>query len=189
MKMAILSSPHNPVGRVWKAKELARFGQICLDRDVLVVSDEIHCDLLYKGQRFIPYATVGDNFAENCIICTVASKSFNLAGLKMSNIIIPDRSRRVNFQSTIRRNGLFGANAFGLVAVEAAYNHGEEWLSAVMTYVEENYRFMVNYLNEHLLHLKVVRPEETYLIWVDFRDWVLIPKSARNCSWRRPRSI
>lgn len=180
VKMAILCSPHNPVGRVWTAEELARFGRICLDNDVLVVSDEIHCDLLYKGQRFTPFAKAGENFAENSIICTAASKSFNLAGLKISNIIIPDETRREKFVATGKRHGLFGANAFGLVAVEAAYNYGEEWLAAVMAYVEENYNFMVDYVDKHLPQLKAVRPEGTYLVWVDFRSLGLDPQARKE---------
>jgi cystathionine beta-lyase len=177
--MAILCSPHNPVGRVWTAAELARFGQICQENDVLVVADEIHCDLIYSDRQFIPYATVDERFLQNAIICTAASKSFNLAGLKISNIIIPDEALRQDFMQTAWSHGLFGANAFGLVAVEAAYNHGEEWLAAVMAYVEENYRFMAAYIAEHLPQLEMVRPEGTYLVWVDFRALGLDPEARK----------
>ena len=177
--MAILCSPHNPVGRVWTAEELRRFGQICLENDVLVLADEIHCDLIYSDQSFTAYATVDERFLRQGIICTAASKSFNLAGLKISNIIIPDEERRQNFNDTILRHGLYGANAFGLVALEAAYNHGEDWLEAVMEYVEDNYHFMADYIAEHLPQLKVVRPEGTYLVWVDFRALGLDPEARK----------
>ena len=178
--MAILCSPHNPVGRVWTAGELTRFGQICLENDVLVVADEIHCDLIYSDQSFTAYATLDDRFLQKGIICTAASKSFNLAGLKISNIIIPDEEMRQKFDDTIQRHGLYGTNAFGLVAVEAAYNYGEEWLAAAMAYVEENYRFMAGYIAEHLPRLKIVRPEGTYLVWIDFRALGLEPKARKE---------
>jgi cystathionine beta-lyase len=178
--MAILCSPHNPVGRVWTAEELARFGQICLDNDVLVVSDEIHCDLIYSGQNFTALATIDERLLQKSIICTAASKSFNLAGLKISNIIIPDETMRRRFVSTIESHSLFGANAFGLVAVEAAYNYGEDWLAAVMAYVEENFNYMASYLAEQLPQLRVVRPEGTYLVWVDFRALGLDPAARKK---------
>ncbi len=178
--MAILCSPHNPVGRVWTAAELARFGQICLENDVLVVADEIHCDLIYSDRRFTAYATVDDRFLQKSIICTAASKAFNLAGLKISNIVIPDEGLRQDFMQTAWSHGLFGANAFGLVAVEAAYNHGQEWLAAAMAYVEENYRFMADYIAENLPQLQIVRPEGTYLVWVDFRALGLEPAARKE---------
>jgi cystathionine beta-lyase len=178
--MAILCSPHNPVGRVWTAEELARFGQICHENNVLVVADEIHCDLIYSGEKFTAFAIAGEDFLQKSIICTAASKSFNLAGLKVSNIIIPDEAMRQKLEATIERHGLYGANAFGLVAVEAAYNYGEEWLAAVMAYVEENYRFMADYIAEHLPRLKIVRPEGTYLVWIDFRALGLDPEARKK---------
>ena len=178
--MAILCSPHNPVGRVWTAEELVRFGQICLENDVLVVADEVHCDLIYSDQSFTAYATVDHRFLQKSIVCTAASKSFNLAGLKISNIIIADEEMRQRFEGTIRRNGLYGANAFGLVALEAAYNYAEEWLLAVMAYVEENYHFMAGYIAEHLPQLKIVRPQGTYLVWIDFRALDLDPDARKK---------
>jgi len=178
--MAILCSPHNPVGRVWTAEELTRFGQICRENGVLVVADEIHCDLIYSGEKFTPFAAVDERFLQESIICTAASKSFNLAGLKISNIIIPDEEMRQKFAETAWSHGLFGPNTFGLVAVEAAYNYGEEWLAEVMAYVEENYRFMVDYIAEHLPQLKIVRPEGTYLIWADFRALGLDPEARKE---------
>ncbi len=170
VKMAILCSPHNPIGRVWTAEELTRFGQICLENDVLVVSDEVHCDLIYEGQIFTTFANISDEFAQKSIVCTAPSKTFNLAGLKTSNIIIPDKGIRDKLTATIQRAGLLGANAFGIVATEAAYNHGEAWLAAALAYIQANYRFMVDYLAEHLPQLKLIPPEGTYLVWVDCRE-------------------
>ena len=167
VKMAFLCNPHNPVGRVWTPDELAQFGEICLENNVLVVSDEIHCDLVYRDFAFTPFARIGDNTLQNSVICNSASKTFNLAGLQTSNIIIPDEELRARFVRTIERNALFLTNPFGLIAAEAAYSDGEAWLQAAMDYVEDNYRFMKAYLSEHLPQLKLIRPEATYLVWVD----------------------
>jgi len=167
--LAILCSPHNPVGRVWTAEELTRFGKICLENNVLIISDEIHCDLIYDGFTFTPFAGLNETFAQQSIICTAPSKTFNLAGLKTSNIIIPHPDLRKRFARILERNGLKGANAFGIVATEAAYNHGENWLTATMEYIEANYRFMADYMAEHLPRLKIIPPEGTYLVWVDCR--------------------
>lgn len=180
VKMAILCSPHNPVGRVWTAAELAHFGQICLENDVLVVSDEIHCDLIYDGQTFTTFANIGEAFAQKSIVCTAPSKTFNLAGLKTSNIIIPDKGLRDQFVKTITRTGLLGAHPFGIVATEAAYNHGEAWLAATMDYIQANYRFMAAYLAEHLPQIKIISPEGTYLVWVDCRELGLDPVARKE---------
>lgn len=180
LKMAILCSPHNPVGRVWTAEELRRFGEICLDNDVLVVSDEIHCDLIYAGNKFTSFATISERFAQNSIICTAPSKTFNIAGLKTSNIIIIDEALRTKFAKGILRNGLMGANTFGVVATEAAYRHGEPWLEAVMAYIEDNFRFMSEYIAENLPQLHIVQPEGTYLVWVDCSALNLDPDSRKK---------
>ena len=180
VKMAILCNPHNPVGRVWTPDELARFAEICLENDVLVVSDEIHCDLIYKDHTFTSFARLGDTFRQNSVICLAASKTFNLAGLQTSSIIIPDQELRERFAQTIERNAIGLANAFGIIAAEAAYTHGEAWLEAVMNYVEDNYRFMKAYLAEHLPQLKIIQPEGTYLVWVDCRELGLDPTARKE---------
>jgi cysteine-S-conjugate beta-lyase len=124
VKMAILCSPHNPIGRVWTREELTRFGEICLANDVLVVSDEIHCDLIMPGHTFTSFASISEEFAQHSLICTAPSKTFNLPGLKTSNIIIPNRSLRLTYTKTLDRAGLLGGSAFGIVGTEAAYRHG-----------------------------------------------------------------
>ena len=179
VKMAILCSPHNPVSRVWTAAELTRFGEICLDNNVMVISDEIHCDLIYKGATFTSFANINDRFAQNSIVCTAASKTFNVAGLKLSNIIIPDEEIRRQFIKTIERTGLMGTNTFGLIATEAAYNFGEPWLTAVMDYVEGNYNFMQSYLAKHLPQLQLMPAEGTYLVWLDCRALELEPAERK----------
>ena len=180
LKMAILCSPHNPVGRVWTAEELTRFGEICLDNNVLVVADEIHCDLLYNGVKFTSFASINERFAQNSVVCHAASKTFNIAGLKLSNIIIPNEAIRTKLQKTMERTGLFGTNTFGMVAVEAAYNFGEEWLTAVMDYVEGNYNFMKAYLAEHLPQLHLMPAEGTYLVWLDCRALELTAEERKH---------
>jgi cystathionine beta-lyase len=167
--MLILSSPHNPVGRVWTPDELRRLGEICLEHDVLVVADEIHGDLLYPGRRFTPFATLGDAFAQNTIACTAPSKTFNLAGLATSNIIIPNPELRVRFERTLNSNGLHGVNTFGMVALEAAYAHGEQWLAQVMDYIAGNFQYLREYVAQHLPQIEVIEPEGTYLVWLDCR--------------------
>jgi len=169
VKMAILCSPHNPVGRVWTQEELTRFAEICMANDVLIVSDEIHCDLIFNGHTFTSLATISDQLFQNSIICTAPSKTFNLAGLKTSNIIIPDQEKREAFHTKMRSHGVYGGNVFGPIAAEAAYKHGEPWLEALLVYIEENYHFLTCYLAEHLPQLKVIPLEGTYLVWVDCR--------------------
>jgi cystathionine beta-lyase len=187
LKMAILCSPHNPVSRVWRRDELARFGQICLDNDVLVVSDEIHCDLIYSDTTFTTFANISEAFAQNSVICTAASKSFNIAGLKTSNIIIPNKELRHDFAGALERGGLSGPNTFGLTALEAAYNHGEAWLEAAMAYVEENYRFMADYVAQNLPQLKIIPPEGTYLVWIDFSELGLDPAARKSLLMEQAR--
>lgn len=169
VKMAVLCSPHNPIGRVWQPAELARFGEICQANNVLVVSDEVHCDLIYEGHEFTTFANINEQFAQESIVCFSPSKTFNLAGLKTSTIIIPAEEIRIPFQKTIARNGLRGVNPVGIVATEAAYRQGEAWLTAVIAYIEANYQFMVRFLAEHLPQLRVIAPQGTYLAWVDCR--------------------
>ena len=169
LKLAILCSPHNPIGRVWTKEELLKFGQICIDNGVIVVSDEIHCDLILSGQKFHAFANLDPSFAQNSIICTAPSKTFNLAGLKTSNIITPNPDLLAQVQTAIARNGVHGKNAFGLAATEAAYQHGDSWLAEVLAYIEANFNYMGNYLNTHLPEVRVTPLEGTYLAWVDFR--------------------
>lgn len=178
--MAILCSPHNPIGRVWTAGELRRFGEICRAHDVLVIADEIHADLIYDGFTFTSYATADESFAQHSIVCTAPSKTFNLPGLRTSNIIMPDEGMRERFTNTLLRHQSFGSNTFGLVATEAAYNHGEPWLASVMAYIQDNYRFLEAYLAEYLPQLTVIPPEGTYLVWIDLGALGLPPQAQAS---------
>lgn len=180
VKMAILCSPHNPIGRVWAPEELLRFGQICRDNGVLVVSDEIHADLILSGHTFTPFDSVHADFAADSIICTAPSKTFNLAGLKLSNIILPNEEQREQFAQTLNRCGIWGTNAFGLAAAESAYRYGEAWLADVMAYIEDNYHFLRTFIDEHLPQLTVTPLEGTYLAWIDFGALGMEPAERTN---------
>jgi len=178
-KMLILCNPHNPVGRVWRREELMKIGELCLQYHVMVVSDEIHSDLVYPGQKHIPYAALSEELAMNSIVCTAPSKTFNLAGLQTSNIIIPNPELRLIFKEMLARNGMSHPNIFGLVAMEAAYNEGEEWLVQLLDYLKGNLNFLLQYLERNVSRVKVIVPEGTYLVWLDFRELGLKPKALQ----------
>ena len=184
----ILCSPHNPVGRVWTPEELTRIGEICLKHDVLVVADEIHGDLTYKGVTFTPYASLGKRFADKAVICTAPSKTFNLAGLNTSNIIISNVDLRKRFQKTLNRCGMGEwANAFGVVACETAYREGEPWLDQVLAYIEGNLDFMQDYLDANIPGIRSIRPEGTYLAWLDCRGLWLDSKALKQLMMEKAR--
>ncbi|MBS7526323.1 pyridoxal phosphate-dependent aminotransferase [Fusibacter paucivorans] len=169
VRMLILCSPHNPVGRVWRKEELERLGEICLANDVLVVADEIHSDLIMSGHQHTPFASISESFANNSITCVAPSKTFNLAGLQVSNIIIPNDKLRKEYQVTLENNAIRHPNTFGIVALEAAYTKGEPWLEAVLAYIEGNMDFIKKFVDERLPGVTFKKPEGTYLAWLDFR--------------------
>lgn len=177
----ILCSPHNPVGRVWTREELARVGEICLNHQVLVVADEIHADLIYKGATFTPFAAISGALAENTVVCTAPSKTFNLAGLHTSNLIIPKASLRRRFQQTLNSCGMGKwANPFGVVACETAYREGEDWLAQVMAYIEGNLDYLQQFIDAHLPRIRLIRPEGTYLVWLDCRELGLSNRGLKH---------
>ena len=169
-KLLILCSPHNPVGRVWKKEEIVKLGELCLKNDVLVISDEIHSDLVRKGYTHVPFASISTEFAERSVTCNAGSKTFNLAGLHTSYVIIPDRLLRKRFEAELKKNGILGPNAFGATALEAAYTKGGEWLDQVLEYIEANYQFLLDFISRRIPEIKVVELEATYLVWMDFRS-------------------
>ena len=164
-KMMFLCSPHNPSGRVFTEEELRRIGDICLKYNVLVVSDEVHHDLVQKGFRHIVYASLGGDYAQNCVVCTSLSKTFNLAGLCFATVIIPNPELRAKFQETMSTHGFKHTNRFGPVAHEAAYRHGGEWLDELIEYVKENYDYFCDFMKEHFPRVVVTPLEGTYLAW------------------------
>ncbi len=167
VKLFLLCSPHNPVGRVWSREELTRVGNICLKHQVVVLSDEIHCDFTYEGYTHTPFASISEAFAQNSVVCTAPSKTFNLAGLQVSNIFIPDEKKQKQFMKAVEAAGCSQLNVMGLVAAKAAYTFGEEWLSELREYLKGNLAFVREFLNENLPQIKLVKPEGTYLVWLD----------------------
>ncbi len=174
--LLILSHPHNPVGRVWSAAELIELGQVCIEHNITIISDEIHCDLILQG-RHTPFGTLGSEFLNQAVVCTSPSKTFNLAGLHTANIIIAEDEKRAAFNKAIQRVGLFGPNTLGGVACQAAYEHGEPWFNELLTYIKGNVGFLNEYLAAHLPQAQVIPTEGTYLVWLDFRE--LEPDSAK----------
>ncbi len=168
VKMFILCSPHNPVGRVWEKEELLTMAEICKRHNVIVVSDEIHCDFTYEGAKHTMFSTLGEEYLENLILCTAPSKTFNLAGLQASNIFIPNKAFRQAFQEELDRMGVMEINLAGLLACQAAYTYGEEWLRELKNYLAGNLSTIRAFLTEHLPQIKLVEPQGTYLVWLDF---------------------
>jgi len=171
VKLAILCSPHNPVGRVWTADELRQYGEICNRHGVLVIADEIHADLIMPGNRFQPYAKLGDAFAANSVVCTAPSKTFNLAGMHLSNLVISNPDLKVAYDTYMAETGVAGGlNPLALSAIEAAFRDGEDWLAQVLDYIHGNFEYMKQYLAENLPQLHVTDLQGTYLAWIDFRE-------------------
>lgn len=168
VKLFILCSPHNPVGRVWTKDELVRLGDICLKHGVTVVSDEIHADFTYPGHRHTVFASLKPEFNKIAITCTSPTKTFNLAGLQISNIFIADSTIRHKIKQEITKSGYSQLNIMGIVACKAAYEEGSEWLLALKEYLNDNLIFIRNFLKQRLPQIKLVEPEGTYLVWLDF---------------------
>jgi len=168
IKGIILCNPHNPIGRLWSKEEQTRLGEIILKAGGIVIADEIHCEILYRGYKHHPFASIADDFAQNSIICMAPSKTFNLAGLEASSIIIPNKKLRQNFTSTMA-GILPRPNLFGYVALEAAYRDGDEWLEQMLAYLQKNLEFTVRYFKENIPRIKIIKPQGTYLVWLDCR--------------------
>ena len=163
VKAFILCSPHNPVGRVWTAEELARMGRICRDNDVLVVSDEIHADFVRPGHAHRAFPAACPSLAARCVVCTAPSKTFNIAGLQVANIVIPDVDLRRRYRDVLEKLGYLGASTVALAACRSAYEHGGPWLDELKGYLEGNLEFLRGFLRERVPEVRLVEPEGTYL--------------------------
>jgi len=168
VKLFILCTPHNPVGRVWTGDELRRMGEICLKHKVLVVSDEIHCDFVFSGNKHTVFGSISDEFLNNSIICTSPSKTFNLAGLQNANVFIADSELRRKFRKEISFTGYSQLNTMGIVSCQAAYEDGGEWVDEMLVYLEKNYAYVKNFIAVNLPKIHVNELEGTYLMWLDF---------------------
>ena len=167
VKLLILCSPHNPICRVWTKEELSRLGDLCNKYNVTVISDEIHCDFAFPEHPHTPFLKACPDMAEKLIICTAPSKTFNLAGLQVSNIFIPGESLRAKFQKEMDVVAFHGVNRLGAIAATAAYREGQQWLDACKAYMRENLAYVRTFLAENLPQIKLVEPEGTYFAWLD----------------------
>ncbi len=180
VKLFILCSPHNPVGRVWTPQELKQMADICLKYNVLIVADEIHQDLAFPGVRHYPLPSVDAAYSDISIVCTAPSKTFNLAGLQTSNIFVPNPKLRAQFEAAARCWGVGKVNAIGLVACEAAYTYGDQWLDEAMAYIAANKDFVRDFLAENLPEIKMAESQGLYLLWLDFNALGLSPQELES---------
>ncbi len=179
-KMIIISNPHNPVGRAWSSEELDTLADICLKNNILILSDEIHCDLVLPGFRHTPVAKISEKIAEITITCIAPSKTFNLAGLSTSSVIISNPVLRKYFNRKIDTLHLGYGNIFGTVASIAAYSEGGEWLNALLDYIDKNVSYVQDFCTARLPEIIPVRPEATYMIWLDCRKLGMTGKELQS---------
>lgn len=171
VKAMILCNPHNPAGRVWGRDELIRIGEICIRHDVVVIADEIHCELVMPGYEHTPFASISEDFSRHSVSCVSPSKAFNIAGLQIANIVCADAGRRAKIDRAINVNEVCDVNPFGVIALQAAYNEGAEWLDQLLEYIHGNYEYMRRFCEEHLPDFPITKLEGTYLVWMDCRTF------------------
>lgn len=170
-KMLILSNPHNPVGRAWRKEELMRLGEICMKNNVLVFSDEIHCDLVMPGFKHVPFASLSQEFAQNSITAHAASKTFNLAGLATSTVIIPNEDLRKKYCDFVHSTEADMGNVFGKIATKAAMEKGDEWHAQLVDYIKGNIDFAYDFIKREMPKIRIHKTEATYMIWLNFKDY------------------
>ena len=180
VKLFILSNPHNPIGRVWSREELEKIVDICYENNVKILSDEIHSDITYAGSKHAVINTVSDKAKNISIVCAAPSKTFNIAGLNTSFVIVENEVVRKQMWDTMSSMGINSVNLFGLTAGEAAYVHGENWLDEMLEYIEGNVDFVCNYIHEKLPAVKTLKQQATYLMWLDFRKYGLSQNELMN---------
>jgi cysteine-S-conjugate beta-lyase len=171
VKAMILCNPHNPAGRVWSRDELIRIGEICIRHDVVVIADEIHCELVMPGYEYTPFASISEEFSRHCVSCVSPSKAFNIAGLQIANIVCADAGRRAKIDRAVNINEVCDVNPFGVIVLQAAYNEGAEWLDHLLEYIHGNYEYMRRFCEEHLPDFPITKLEGTYLVWMDCRKF------------------
>jgi cystathionine beta-lyase len=178
--MIIVCNPHNPVGRVWTRDELTRVGEICRQHNVLVISDEIHGDIVYKDNRYTPFTSISDELAQASFACLSPAKTFNMAGMIDALAIIPHKKSRTRFHDFAHRFQINKTNVFASAAIEAAYSRGGQWLDELLAYLQSNIDFLQSTLCESLPQVKLIEPEGTYLVWLDFRELGLDAKALEK---------
>jgi cystathionine beta-lyase len=185
--LMLLCSPHNPVGRVWTREELTRIGELCLVHGVLVAADEIHCDFVYPGHCFIPFMTLGEDLAMNCLSLMAPSKTFNMAGLKSSLVMAKNPEILKTYNAMLEAHHLEGMNCFGLAGTVAAYEEGDEYVDQLIPYLEGNVTLVRNFLREKMPQIKLIEPEGTYLLWLDCRAVSENPRVLKEFFLKRAR--
>lgn len=179
-KIFLLCSPHNPLGIVWTKEELTRMAEICIENDVLLVSDEIHSDLIFHGKKHIPTAGISEKTGKHIITCISATKTFNLAGIQASTTIFPDMEMKKAYDTFWMNMDIHRNNAFSSVAMEAAFNEGEEWLEQLLLYISDNFEYIRKYFSENIPKIKPNLPDATYLVWLDCRELGLDNEALRK---------
>lgn len=179
-KIFLLCNPHNPLGLVWKPEELQKMAEICISNNVLIVSDEIHSDLLFHGKKHTPMASLSKKFADHVITCVSATKTFNLAGLQASTTIFPNMEMKQKFDRFWMNMDIHRNNAFSSVAMEAGYNEGEEWLEQLLAYLSDNFDFIKHYCDTYIPKIKPNVPDATYLVWLDCRELGMSNEELHN---------
>ncbi|MBN2681166.1 MAG: PatB family C-S lyase [Bacteroidales bacterium] len=179
-KMLLLSSPHNPGGMIWSKKDLKKLAEFCLTNNITIVSDEIHSDLMLFGNKHLPTASISPEIENITITCIAPSKTFNIAGLSSSVVIISNREMREKFTKTLNSLHIGMGNIFGNVALEAAYTKGEQWLAELIDYLEENINFAINFFEAKIPQIKVIKPQATYMLWLDCRGLGMSNKDMRK---------
>lgn len=186
-KMMILCSPHNPVGRVWTRDELNKLIELCLKYNVLLVSDEIHSDLIYPSYKHIPIASLSKDLTQHSVTCISPSKTFNIPGLMLSAAIIPNDKLRQKFRALINRFAISSVNILGMVAAQAAYTHGHKWLSELINYLKGNLEYLKSFIHDHIPQIEIVEPQGTYLVWLNFNKLGMDAKQLNDFMVNRAR--
>jgi len=186
-RMFILCNPHNPVGRVWKKEELEKLGEICLKNNIIIVSDEIHSDIIMPGYKHIPIASISNEFSEITVTCTSASKTFNLAGLSTSYVVISNFVLRSKYLYTVKRSGALIDNIFGILALEIAYKYGKSWLEKLLEYLKENRDLVLEFFEERIPEVIPLKLEGTYLMWLNFEKLDLSQKELNDLVIKRAK--
>jgi len=179
-KMLFLCNPHNPGGSVWKRDELLKIADLCLKNNVIVVSDEIHSDLIFSPNKHIPFASLSKEISDITITCMAPSKTFNIAGLSTSFLVISNHELMKKYNKTLDNVHVGQGNIFGTIALEAAYNQGSQWLEELLSYLRINIDFVENFLKNNIPEIKMLKPEATYMIWLDCRNLKMNDKTLRN---------
>lgn len=180
VKMMVFCSPHNPIGRVWTEQELQKLGELVKKYNILMISDEIHMDLVYPGYRHIPFLKACPELADQTIVCTAPSKTFNIAGLQISSLIIPNETMRTTFHAKSHAGGMTDPGIIGCRACEAAYTHGDAWLDELLEYLKGNLDFVRAFVQERMPEVQLIEPEGLYLVWLDFSALGLTPEQLEE---------